>query len=67
MSQFFVFMEHLYGIYRITHSAHVLIKDIFKKYLNEMKKHFQVKLASFCKINAAITHPIDQSRLKLNR
>lgn len=32
-----------------------------------MKKPLQVKLASFCKVNAALIHPIDQSTLKLHR
>lgn len=32
-----------------------------------MKKHLQVKLASFHKVNAAVIYPIDQSTLKLHR
>lgn len=60
-------MEHLYGISRIIYSAHVLITETFKKYLNNMKKHFQVKPARFCMVNAVLIHHIDQNILKLHR
>lgn len=55
-------MEHLYGICRITHSAHILITEPFKKYLNKMKKALSGKTGYFFfKVNAAVMHPIDQS------
>lgn len=57
-------MVHLYGVCRITHFARILITETFKKYLSKMKRHFQVKLASFCKVNASAIHPTDQSTLK---
>lgn len=57
-----MFMEHLYGICRITHSAHILITEPFKKYLNKMKKALSGKTGYFFfKVNAAVMHPIDQS------
>jgi len=49
------------------HSAHIIITETVMKYLKKMRKHLQVKLTSFCEVNAAVIRPIDQNTSKLHR